>query len=213
MKRWIAFLVAVGLMVGVGSLSAGQQLVTETTLYGGSDTDSLEQASPWIAVRGASRVAIRLWSGKAAFHASTDADSTFSDSIAVFRVAFTDSITSTNPIIAGDSVIVTTGAAANLFIADSTAKLVAVVHPPLLEALRGPSNGSGIYTVIVPTYPVNAASQVLGDNNGVILPKYMRVYVTPHRRNTVTGGQSTEGKRVNGLKKLRGKAIIYHANK
>lgn len=206
MKRWIAFLVAVGLMVGVGSLSAGQQLVTETTLYGGSNTDSLEQASPWISVRGASRVVIRLWSAKAAFHASTDADSTFTDSIAVFKVAFTDSITSVNPIIAGDSVVITTATVANV---DTTTKMVGVWHPPLLEALRGPGNGSGVYTWVVPITP----GLVTADNNGFVLPKYMRVYVTPHRRNTVTGGQSTAGKRVNGLKGLRGKAIIYHSNK
>ena len=204
MKRWIAFLVAVGLMVGVGSLSAGNLYISEVTLYGGSDTDSLEQLSPWVKIQGASRVAIKLWSGKAAFHASTDADSTKSDSLIAFKVAFTDSLTSAN--LASDSVLITTTAVANL---DTTTKMVMVLHPPLQEALRGPANGSGIYTWVVPVTP----GLTTADNNGLLLPKYMRVYVTPRRRMTVTGSQSTEGIRVNGLKSLRGKALIYFPNK
>lgn len=204
MKRWIALLVAVGLC---GTAYAGSLERHNVTLYGGSNTDSTEQVSPWFKVDGASRVVIRLWSAKAAFHASTDADSTYSDSIAVFKVGFTDSIiTSTTPQSAGDSVVVTSTLVANV---DTTFKMVGVFHPPLQEALRGPGNGSGTYTIVMPI----TAGLATSDNHGFILPKYMRVYLTPLRRMTVTGGQSTAGKRVNGLKGLRGVATIIYDNK
>jgi hypothetical protein len=207
MKRWIALLVAAGL-IAAGSAHAGNLEVQKVTLFGGSDTDSTEQVSNWFPVRGAKRVIIRLWSGKAAFHASTDADSTFSDSIAVFKVGFTDSIghaVSTGPA-AGDSVVITTATVANI---DTTTKMIGVWHPPLQEALRGPANGSGLITWVLPVTPGLATA----DNDGFIAPLYMRVYLTPLRRMTVTGGQSTAGKRVNGLKKLRGQALVIFDTK
>lgn len=188
--------------------------LTRRMLFTGENTsaavDTIERFSPWIDIQGAQRVILRTWSAKAAFHASTDADSIYSDSIAVFRVAFTDSMANTNPLIAGDSIIVTSTVQMN---ADTTTKGVVVLYPPLQEALRGPSNGSGIMTYIMPAAMVTAASQQLTDNNGFLAPRYMRVYVTPVRRMTVTGSQSTQGKRTVGNKGLRMEAVIVRANR
>lgn len=204
MKRWIARLML--LVAALPLLGAGQEETRTFVLFGGSDVDSTEQVSPWIPVRGANRILIRTWSGKAAFHDEEDPDSTFSDSIQTFRVAFTDSVKSTNPLVGADSVVVN---AVSLTVLDTTSKMVAVHSPPLQEALRGPGNGSGIYTQVTPTIPGGVG--VYGD--GSIAPQYMRVLITPLRRNTVTGGQSTEGKRVNGLKGLRMQALVIYKNK
>lgn len=200
-------LIALLTLILFPAMCAAGNLETRTlTLFGGSDTDSTEQVSPWIPIRGAQRVIIRTWSAKAAFHASTDADSTFSDTIAVFKVAFTDSLQSSNPAIAGDSIVVTTATVANI---DTTTKMVGVFHPPLQEALRGPGNGSGIITWVISITPGLATA----DNNGFLATNYMRVLLTPLRRMTVTGGQSTAGKRVNGLKGLRQTATVVWSNK
>lgn len=201
-KLW-AVLVILGLATPV---LAGNREDKEYVLFGGSNTDSTEQISPWIPIRGAQRVIIRTWSGKTAFHASTDADSTFSDSIAVFKVAFTDSVASVNPLIAGDSTVITTATVANV---DTTTKMMAVFHPPLQEALRGPGNGSGIITWVIPVTPGLATA----DNNGVTATQYMRVLITPLRRMTVTGSQSTAGKRVNGLRSFRMRARVAFDNR
>lgn len=205
MRRWIATLIVastLGLFCISGAAVTNQGIRT-MVLFGGSNTDSTEQASAWIPIRGANRVMIRLWSAKAAFHASTDADSTYSDSITTFRVAFTDSMQNTNPLIAGDSVIFT----ANVGFVDTIYKLV-TLHPGLTDkSLRGPDNGSGIYAHVNPVPPASA----LAYGDGSFGPQYMRIYVTPRRRMTVTGSQSTAGKRVVGLKGLRGEAqIIYN---
>lgn len=205
MRSVAAFLVVLSVVLA-SSASAGNLEIKKFVLYGGSNTDSTEQISPWIPVRGAQRVILKFWSAKAAFHASTDADSTYSDSIAVFKVGFTDSVSSTNPLIAGDSVVVTTATVANI---DTTTKMVAVMHPPLQEALRGPGNGSGIITWVVPVTPGLATA----DNNGFIAPQYMRIYVTPLRRSTVGGFLMTSGKRVVGLKGFRGEALVIYGNK
>lgn len=184
--------------------AAAEIHIREYRLFSAS-TDSTEQASPWIEVGGAKQVIIRTWSNKAAFHASTDADSTFTDSIAVFKVVFSDSLTTTSPRAAQDSTVITTATVANI---DTTTKMVGVFHPPLQEALRGPANGAGIVTYVMPIVPSTVVGGPLVGNGGVIASQYMRVLITPHRRMTVTGGQSTAGKRVNGLKLLRMKALV-----
>ena len=198
MRAWK--LAVLGLLVA--STAFADVFVREEVLFGGSDTDTLEQVSPWIYVRGANRVEIQTWSAKAAFHLSTDADSTFSDSIAVFKVAFSDSIVSMTPrYVAADSVVLTT---ATVTTSDTSSKMVGVANPPLQEQLRGPANGSGIYTTVYATIPGSVG--VYGD--GGIRPKYMRVLVTPLRRSTVGGFLMTGGKRVVGLKGLRMKANV-----
>ena len=203
-RRLIAVLAMLSLGATVGM--AGSQDLHPYTLFGGSNVDSTEKISVWIPVRGASRIIIRTWSAKAAFHASTDADSTFSDSIAVFKVAFTDSLRNSNPAIAGDSTVITTATVSNV---DTTSKMVAVMHPPLQEALRGPGNGSGIMTWVMPVTPGLATA----DNNGIITTQYMRVLITPLRRMTAgTSSAVSAGKRVNGLKGLRMIAYVYRVN-
>lgn len=195
----------VSLFAGAQNLEGPIYLFTGNT--GVAILDTVEQASPWIKVQGAQRILIRTWSGRAAFAAASDPDSTYSDSIAVFKVGFTDSIVAGSiPAIAGDSVVITTATVANV---DTATKMVGVFQPPLQEALRGPSNGSGVVTWVVPITPGLAVA----DGNGVIEPKYMRVYYTPFRRMTVTGSQSTQGKRTVGLKNLRMTALIYKANR
>lgn len=203
MKRWLVVCGLLTLVAGVAD--AGNRHIQTFRLFAGN-VDSTVQISPWIPIRGAQRVILRTWSAKAAFHASTDADSAFSDTITVFSVGFTDSISNTNPIIAGDSVVVTSTVLTN---ADTTSKMVAVSHPPIQELLRGPSNGSGILTFVYPTIPGSTTT----DAAGVFGTQYMRVYITPLRRFTVTGSQSTEGKRVNGLKGLRMYAYVVYDNR
>jgi hypothetical protein len=207
MKRWSWWWALGAVLLYAGTACADPQENKEWLLFGGNNTDSTEQISPWIPIRGAQHIAIRLWSSKAAFNALTDADSTFSDSIAVFKVGFSDSMQSTNPLIAGDSVVITSTVLANV---DTSTKMVGVFYPPLQEALRAPGNSSGIITWVLPLTPT--LTGIAADNYGTFAPQYMRVYLTPVRRMTVTGGQSTAGKRVNGLKGLRGRAYVFRAN-
>ncbi len=164
-------------------------------LFGGGDMDSTEQGSYWINVGAAKRVVIRTWSAKAAFHASTDADSTFSDSITTFRLVFSDSLASNSPFGAGDSILLDPAIANQ----DTAKIMVQAKGLPINKQLRGPGNGSGLIT-LVSGAPTGAITE---EPFGFVPKKYMRVYVTPLRRNTVTGGQSTQGKRVNGLKGFR----------
>lgn len=205
MKPQRAGVTAALLLVVASVASAGNTDLKPMTLFSGANTDSTEQVSPWIPIRGASRVYLRTWSAKAAFHASTDADSIYSDSIAVFKVAFTDSLSNTNPAIAGDSTVITSTIVTNT---DTTTTMIGVSNPPLQEALRGPGNGSGIITTIWPTVPGLTTLDV----TGVFAKRYMRVYVTPLRRMTVTGGQSTAGKRVVGLKGFRMMGLVLRTN-
>ena len=205
-RRKLKFSTALLAIAAIASVAYGGNLeIKKYILFGGSNTDSTEQVSTWIPVRGASRIFIQTRSSKAAFHASTDADSTFTDSIAVFKVAFTDTISNVNPIVGADSVVITSTIVTNV---DTTSKMVMVAQPPLHEELRSPANANGITTWIMPVTPGLATA----DNNGVIVPQYMRVLITPRRRMTVTGGQSTAGKRVNGLKGLRMDAYVVRTN-
>lgn len=172
-------------------------------LFGGSDVDSTEQASYWIPVGFARRVIIRTWTSKAAFHASTDADSTYSDSLITFKIAWSDSVQATEPFAAADSVLI--DYTVSLF---DTAFTNTGARPlPINKQLRAPSNGSGLMTVVFPTSAPTAGGTAVTvhqqDPGGFITKKFMRVRVTPLRRMTVTGSQSTAGKRVNGLKGLR----------
>lgn len=202
MRTWT--FVILGLLLAAPALAQQYgQVVKEYTLFGGSNIDTTENVSPWIYVRGANRVEIRTWSAKAAFNAATDADSTYSDSIAIFKVGFSDSVRGATPrAVAADSVQFTAP------FVDTTFKLVACAHAPVNKILRGPGNGSGLYTVVFRTAPVSVGAY--GD--GGIEGKYMRVYVTPLRRNTVTGGQDTAGKRTVGLKGLRMRALVIWNN-
>jgi hypothetical protein len=179
------------------------------TLFGGSNTDSLEQSSAWIPVRGAKRVYIRTWSTHAAFHVSTDADSAFSDSITTFTVLLSDSISDQvvgfngrNIAVAADSILLP------VTIAGDTARAMAGVSPlPINKVLRAPANGSGLITVVFPTRPgPGTAGQI--DEEGVLAKQHLRVKVTPLRRSTAATVLATSPNRVNGLKGLRMEAVV-----
>lgn len=210
-RRWLAL--AVLLAMPAMWTTNGWTVATEApklfggrvsyVLFGGGNVDSNEQASNWIPVAGAQRVIIRTWSGKAAFHASTDADSTFSDSLITFTILFSDSLGVANPPAAADSFVVDPA----ISTADSGFVGASAYPLPINKELRGPSNGSGIVTVVYPISPRKApgANTAVSpvNNTDVIGKAWMRVRVTPLRRMTVTGSQSTAGKRVNGLKDFR----------
>lgn len=192
---------------------AGNLEIRTYTLFGGSNTDSLEQRSAWIPVFGANRVIIRTYTTHAAFSAS-GVDSAFSDSVTTFRMLFSDSISTfvnSRPV-AADSFLVDP-AVGN---ADSTTVGMFARSLPINKPLRAPSNGSGLITWVMPAViagiPGSATSvTVYGENN---IPKqFMRITVTPLRRNTVSGNTSTQGIRVNGLKGLKMIAYVVYINK
>lgn len=198
---WITFGVWALLM---GNAAADPPPPKEFILFAG-DTDSTEQASPWIPVRGANRIEIRTWSTHLAFGAS-NADSAKTDSIAVFKVGFSDSVTGTTGYfpIARDSVVITTATVSNT---DTTTLSLAVFHPPLHEQLRHANNGSGTMTFVLPLLPGGVS--VWGD--GTIAKQYMRVYVTPTRRLTANTSTCDDacGNRTNGLRGLKMVARVY----
>ena len=206
-SRWVH--VALGVALSVALLAAksdaGGRYVREYTLFAGSNTDSTEQASPWIPVFGASRIYIRTWSGKAAFHASTDADSTFSDSLVTFKVVFTDS-TPVNYKAAAETLLFDPAVAT---VDTINTGGVVIPRPNINRQLRGPGNGAGIITGIYPSVPTSTTL----DNAGFIMKRYMRIRVTPLRRLTAgTGSAVSGGNRVNGLRKFRMWAYVIYDN-
>ena len=209
MKKLAAALAVLVLL----AMSASAEVRVKTyTLFGGSDTDSTEQLSAWVPVRGAKRVYLRTFSTHVAFHASTDADSTFSDSLAGFLIQFSDSSAG---LLVGPGGQSTGGAADSVVIpvtaAGDTARVMIGAMPlPVNKALRAPANGSGLITVVYPTQPGSAGTAGMIDVGGFIAKDWMRVRCTPLRRNTVTGGNSTAGKRVNGLRgfKMTAEVVI-----
>lgn len=209
----ILAIVSLGLALGVSKPDAGSQQINSFVLFGGSNTDTLELRSNWIPVFGAQRIIIRTWSAKAAFHASTDADSNYSDSLTTFKVLFTDSVTANK--IGADSIVVDPASVAvTVGVSDSARVMVAVKPLPINKELRGAANGSGLLSFITGTaVNGNAAIGAPFDPSTIIAKKYMRIAVTPLRRNTVTGGNSTSGERVAGLKGLRMVAHVVYANK
>jgi hypothetical protein len=208
-RKLIAFFLILLLAVPV---FAGDLSIQEWTLFNGNAAtgtpaiDTAEAASPWIPVQGATRVFFRSWTAKAAFSATTDADSQFTDTITSFRVAFTDSVSNTNPLIAGDSVVI---ASTNATTIDTLTVEAMLVHTPISEPLRGPANGSGVITWVMPVTPGLATA----DNNGYLAKRYMRVFYTPRTRSTVLTTLSTTPNRTRGLKALRMRAYVIRANR
>lgn len=204
MKKLLLLVLGVSLLWATAGFG-GSMRIAKFTLFGGSNTDSTEQVSVWIPIYGSSKVMLKTWSHKAAFNAATDADSTFTDSIAVFKVGFSDTASNTNPLVVPDSVVITSTVVTNV---DTTTKMMGVSNPPLHEQLRSVGNAKGIVTWVYPVTPGLATI----DPDGFAPPQYMRVLVTPRRRMTVTGGQSTAGKRVNGMKGFHMDAYVYWRN-
>lgn len=211
MKKWLMVALLMALPIS-GQAQVGDRAST-FMLFGGANTDSTEQASPWLKVRGASRVVLRTWSEHALF-STTSADSTFSDSLTTFTLLFSDSLggsitgpdSKTYPV-GADSISLNMALTAGV---DSTWVGVQALPLPINKILRAPANGTGIVTTIRPI-----ASSAAGhpDTWGVFSKAYMRVRVTPLRRMTVSGFSSTAGKRVNGLRLFKMLADVYYDRK
>jgi hypothetical protein len=237
MKRKIAVgIVIAGLFALIASAAyAGNQQIREFTLFGGSDVDSTEQASPWIPVRGASRIVIKTWGTMSAFSA-TGADTSYVDSLQSFKVLFSDSVafiardsSGTIVTVASSTVSLNTRTAGepepfpmcadsveldwpavSAVQYDSTFKSFRVDWPPVNRQLRAPANGSGIYTTISPII----TNGVIADENGNINSEYMRIRFTPLRRKTPgTSEESTGCCRANGTKGLKMKAYVIFNNR
>jgi hypothetical protein len=224
--RFALVLAAAGLLA-FSRLHAVSPDVREFVLFAGGDTDSTEQASRWISVRGAQRVIIRTWSTHLAF--GSNADTTLSDSVTTFNVLLSDSVSfmgrdslgtlvtasSGIPRVVGshsepfpvcaDSVIVPVTS-----VGDTIYKMVNVASRPINRPLRGAQNGSGVWTLVAPILPVNTTT-MFNDMRSAFGTGYLRVRTTPLRRMTISGFSSTAGKRVNGLRGLKMIAYVYYS--
>lgn len=219
-------LAALALVLFAVPVDAQNAETKKFVLFGGGAFDSTEKASPWIPIHGANRVVIRSWSTKAAWHISTDADSTFSDSLSAFSVLFSDSVSfiardSAGTIVTHNPNAYTLAAnraavfpmCADSFVishagsrVDTTFKMVAFASGPVNRILRAPANGSGVFTIVYPTAPASIGAY--GD--GSFTPRFMRIRATAVRRH-VGAGLMTAGTRVNGLKGFRMEAeVIYN---
>lgn len=205
---------------------AGNQDIHPYDLFPGGNTDSTEQASRWITVRGAAKVYIRIWTTHAAFTGtgSGDVDSTFADSLVGFRLLLSDSVSflgrdSLGTLVTARSTMSNVGAfpvCADSFevpitgIGDTLVKSVRYWPAPVNRALRAPATGSGFYTVVT---PARIAQGSPSDPDAIIPAQYLRVRCTPLRRLTAQMSQSTTGARVNGLKGFKMTAYVVYDNK
>lgn len=192
---------------------------------GRQNADSSEQASPWIPVKGANRIVIRLRSQNTASW-STGADTQYVDSIAIWKVLLSDSAlfqacdsagttvtfnhrfprsdVRSGPFpMCADSVVIT--GVENAITPDTTYKQASVSLAPLAKKLRPPANGSGVYTYIIAALPP-AGTSIYGD--GTIQAQFMRIRYTPYTRMTLGGFSSTAGIRTKGINGLRVEAEI-----
>ena len=95
-------------------------------------------------------------------------------------------------------------------IGDTVVRNVAAFPLPINKPLRTAVTGSGRYTYVVPIIGMPGIAPLV-KYDGTVPGKWLRVRYTPLRRMTVTGGQSTAGKRVNGLKGFRLWADVYRS--
>lgn len=236
-RRWrevavIAF-TAAAVVWAAAYTSAGDEIPKEIPLFfGTSVVDTIEQASPWIDVRGANRVMIRTVSNRSTAvggFGTTDADTLYSDSISVFRVLFSDSVSfmgrdSLGTLVTANSAIPATSSHGPIFPVcadsvmldlttttrtDTLSKQVQFSSPPDLQILRPAANGSGIYTWVTAVAPASIATY--GD--GSIGAKYMRIRYQALRRSTVATWAATAPNRVRGTKNLRMWALVFHKNR
>lgn len=204
MRKILAVAVALALCA-VGSLPVHAARLSKSVLISWSQDDTLEQKSKIVDCRDAAYVILRCSSTHAAFSASTDADSTRSDSLSAFNVFLSDSICCVVSSLAinADSLLVPISATP-----DTTVRGVIAYPLPINKPLRAPVTGSGRYTIVAPVSEGSAVSPTI-KMDGTVPATYLFVRYTALRRNTVTGGQSTQGKRVVGLKGFRLWADIY----
>jgi hypothetical protein len=171
------------------------------------DTDSTEQVTRWIPIKGAARIVLRSWTQHIGFGAN--ADTTKVDSIAGMRLLFSDSICCNVPgperervLSAADSFVVVPATG------DTTTKGMAAAEWPINKVLRGAATGSGILTYVYPVQPFTllaAPDQYCG-------PGYMRVRFTPLRRSTGATVSATVPNRTNGLRGFKMMADVIYVN-
>lgn len=192
----------------------------EVILFNGSNTsaavDTVEQASPWFYVLGASRVDIRIWSANTS--AWTAADSVYADSIITWKILFSDSISNTSPGFYGtrqepaaaDSIMID----AAVTIPDTASVGVGCKPLPINKPIAAAKTGSGIISTIYPVKPpmTTAVSQVIPQDEAGVFPKqWMRIRWQPLRRMTEGGRLSTAGIRTQGIRGLKMRARIFYA--
>lgn len=232
MKNLAVMLAALVLCVTpTESARSGAMDVREYVLFNGSNTsaavDTLELASPWFPIQHASRIVVRLWSANTS--AWTSADSTFTDSITTFRVAYSDSAfgrvvnlgptgggTGQSAPVGGDSTQVdyAIGTSNPDTSAAGPGTMTAAKPLPINRPLAGTKNGSGLITVITPVIVASSVStQIVPDYSGYFYKKMARIRVTPLRRLTEGGRLSTAGIRTAGIRGLRGRVLVYYGNK
>ena len=218
MNRWLrtlfATLMLLDLLVTPAITWARDALLHEVILFNGENTsaavDTVEQASPWFEVKGASRVDIRIWSGNTS--AWTAADSIYSDSLTTFKVLLSDSICCTvngRPSM-GDSVMFDMAIAAQN--PDTAGFGIVALRLPINKAIAPAKTGSGRVTSIFPD-PSLPDLPAAADAQAVFIKKWMRIRWQPLRRNTEGGRLSTEGKRTAGIRGLKMRGYTYYPNK
>jgi len=241
MKSWkmgAAIAAAALLLAALPSFASGGEEWGPPELVFSGDADTLSNKSRWFDVRGAHRIAVRMYSTRAAVgaYAATDLDSLYSDSLGSFFVLTSDSLgfiarDSAGTVVTFRSAIAKTSAhgpsypmaadssrfdASNYIsgqtaVVDTTYKLVMVANTPTRKPLRAPANGSGLYTTISATAPGSIGTY--GD--GALYPKYMRLEFAAFRRNTINTWNSTTANvvRVRAVKNLRVEIIRIYRNK
>lgn len=205
-RQWTAALVMLVLagLAGTDAAMSGNQEMKKYLMIAG-DTDSTEQATRWIPIRGAARVILRTWSTHAGF--GSNADSTKVDSIAGWRVLFSDSICCyvTGP--EGGTIASAADSIVNAAAAADTANYgIGIYELPVNKPLRGAVNGSGIMTFVAPIQPGSLLAP-----GGLVLGKdFMRIRFTPRRRSTGATSEATVPNRTNGLRGIRMIAYVVY---
>jgi len=221
-------LASLAVLAGLASAFPAAADVHRYILFNGSNVDSTEQASPWINVRGASRVVIRFWSTHAAYSGTGagDPDSTLADSLGAISVLFSDSLCCVGDMFgqrfdgAADSVAFSfPGNSIGVQGFGDTTRVGVVGWPiPVNRSLRAPSNGSGTICTIMPIAPIFTQVNLTGwQPDWVFQKKFMRIRTTALRRSTSGTSQCGAagccnpgcGNRVNGLKGFKATADVY----
>jgi hypothetical protein len=211
-RKWLGGLVVALLVVVAGTAQAAERS-KDFLLFNGQSrsavNDTSEYASDWIPIKGAKRVVIRTFSAGAA------TDTMYADSLATFKVLFSDSICCrvtgsdgrTIPS-AADSIMIDAALAA----AYDTTKINVIVGRPLPigKALKASANASGILTPVLPVLP-NAIT-IDTSPSAVINKNWMRVRTLALIRLTTAGFSSTAGIRTSGVRALKMIATVYYEN-
>lgn len=198
----IAALVVFGAVVALGRDSI------EYPLFSGSNADTLETATRWIPIQGASRIYINTKSTGAA------TDTAFCDTIGTWYTVLSDTVQFIGRDSLGTLVTARSGMSSRFAFPvcfDTTMITGTQVDTTLglgvmNAAVNRPLKGKGTWTMIYPT--MHASGSVAYDQNGTINVKYLRIRFTPKQRLTTAGFSSTAGIRTRGIRPVRMKAIV-----